>query len=222
MKTRRWFELSDISTAALLSGIVGVGLVAFIPSYFLVLGSTSFSMHMHALFMYLWLGGLVCMALLIRSGHTAWHRRIGYASPLLVVAMLYSGYIVTLDALGVSLAELDVRNIARKRLPVITLVAFTLLYLLALAFRKHPRIHFRLMLSTAIILIGPALRRILLMTPWFQTGYVNASFQILGVLTLGLIAFDFRRGYFKTPYFLTLGFLWAIWFFFWYWRAIFF
>ncbi|MDJ0879546.1 MAG: hypothetical protein QNI86_13090 [Halieaceae bacterium] len=207
MKITRLIDLSDISTVILLAGIFGVGLIAFVPSYFLVLDSTSLSMHIHALLMYLWLGGAVCMAILIRTRQYRWHRRIGYASPLVVLAMLYSGFIVIFGSQEPSFSGQTLKVLARWRLPVMTIVSFSILYLLGLAFRKHPQVHFRFMLSTVIVLIGPALRRILLLIPSTKPDFATISFLLLGALTLALIALDIRKGYVKTPYFLTLALL---------------
>ncbi len=221
MKNRSLFELSGTSTVLLLVSILAVAVLAFIPSYFTVLSATSLSMHIHAFLMYIWLGGLVSMAILIRSGQRSWHRRIGYASPLVVVAMLYSGFIVTLESLDVGLSELTPEVLRFKRLPVLTLIAFSILYLLGLAFRKHPQAHFRFMISTAILLIGPALRRILLLIPLTKPAYINLSFLLLGALTLALIALDIRKGYVRSPYFVTLALLALVLIGFRYWRAIF-
>jgi hypothetical protein len=208
-------------TILVLLGLLGISILGFIPVYFFAFGSIRASIHIHTLLMYLWFGGLVAMAVLIRTRHYKWHRYVGYASPLLVLSILASGLVVTAESLKVDLSELNMQVIGRQRLPFMAMGAFSLVYIFGICFRKNPDLHYRMMVSTGILIVGPALRRILLFIPWTQPNFATISFAVLAALTVALIFLDFREGRHRSPYFLTLFLIGTMQIGYLYWEDIF-
>ena len=136
-------------------------LLAFWPSYFSRLASQpSIHTHAHGLTMTLWVTLLVGQAWLIRSGHRATHRKLGFASyglaPSLVIAALsFMHYQLR------NVPALDPVVLYFMSLVVNALVAFVLLYGLAMWYRREPAIHARLMIATLFPLFTPVTDRLI-------------------------------------------------------------
>jgi hypothetical protein len=136
-------------------------LVAFWPSYFSRLGSQpSFHTHAHGLTMTLWVGLLVAQAWLIRSGNRATHRQLGKLSFALVPALVGAALSFMHFQLG-AVAALDAGALYFMTLVINALVAFLVLYGLAMWYRRQPPIHARVMIATLFPLFTPVTDRLI-------------------------------------------------------------
>jgi uncharacterized membrane protein YozB (DUF420 family) len=135
-------------------------IVAFWPSYFSRLGSQpSFHTHAHGVTMTLWVGLLVAQAWLIRSGNRSIHRQLGALSYVLVPALAASAIgFMHYRLRGAPPAEPAVLYF--MALVVNALVAFGLLYALAMWFRREPAVHARFMIATIFPLFTPVTDRL--------------------------------------------------------------
>ena len=151
-------------------------LIAF-PAHAIInsnsLAPISALLHLHAISMGVWFALAACQAGLIRSAKVQLHRRLGAASILLVVPMLATGIIVSMQ------------NAARTgdpRILVINGIAvafFVILYALGLAMRKRGEWHKRFMAFAALALMGPAFGRV---------GYIlNISEELIFACVLGFM-----------------------------------
>lgn len=148
-------------SAYLFAGLFGLAVLAFWPSYVSRLGGgASGYVHVHAAVMTLWFGLLVAQAVLIRTGRRTLHRRLGAVSyglaPLVVIAgVLLSHAALVRDAIGDPIgAEVT------AYLPLAMIAWFAACYALAIAYRKTPALHARLMIGTCLAAVDPIASRI--------------------------------------------------------------
>jgi hypothetical protein len=107
-----------------------------------------------------WVLLLIAQSLLIGRGSYRLHQRLGWTS-LALVALLVgtSGYMVWIELVGDEDFPRDLR-LSLVFLDITFLLLFMLLYGLGLVFRRDRRLHSRLMGSTILIGLGPALGRL--------------------------------------------------------------
>ncbi len=136
-------------------------LLAFWLSYFTkILDQENYRMHTHGITLILWCLMLISQAYLIRTKNNAWHKRIGKFSYVLVPLIIFT----TLDLLKYRLEEvttlgpLDFFFIA---LVVNALIAFAILYGLAILYRKKSALHARFMICTIFPMFTPITDRII-------------------------------------------------------------
>jgi len=136
-------------------------LVAFWPSYFARLGSQpSYHFHAHGLAMTAWAGLLVMQAWLMRTGQRAAHRRLGRLSyvvaPLVVMTTIHFAHF-RVQVVPV----LDPVSLYFLTLVLNALVAFAVLYGLAMFYRRDPARHARYMIATLFPLFTPVTDRLI-------------------------------------------------------------
>ncbi|MBA2935419.1 hypothetical protein HZF05_15135 [Sphingomonas sp. CGMCC 1.13654] len=130
---------------------------------------------LHGIVSLLWVVLLITQSLLIRGGRHGLHRQLGWASLALVVLLLgSSSYMVYVETVGDPDFPRDLR-LTLIFLDVVFLLLFAVIYGLGLAFRRRRRLHARLMGSTILIGLGPALGR-------FYAEYVPAAHGLAGGL----------------------------------------
>jgi hypothetical protein len=136
-------------------------LVAFWSTYFTRLSEMeTWRQHAHGVALILWCLMLVGQPVLIRAKQFAWHRRVGRSSYVLVPLLI----LTTLDLLKYRLSaapQLEPGHFAFAALVINALVAFGILYGLAIYFRRRPAIHARFMVATAFPMFTPITDRII-------------------------------------------------------------
>jgi hypothetical protein len=153
------------------------------------------SVFVHGIVLTAWFVAFFLQTALVAVRRTDIHRRLGWVGGGLGVAVLATSTAVTLNfvprqvALGVDIEA----KIARFSVVVwsdfAALLAFTIFLSTAIALRRHPESHKRLMLLSSISLVPPALSRIFIRWPVFAGlddivwGLVS---QLLLVFALGL------------------------------------
>jgi len=166
--------------------------------------------HFHGMMMMGWLVMLLVQPILILKGKTKLHRRIGALSYVLAPLVLLSIYLVIQSRYDVYLERGRETKavIAWLSLNFRLMVFFAVLYFLAIYYRHRPAVHMRYMCSTAILLIAPALVRVLI--SYQELSHAdshsfdrNANILIAGVITL----VDSWRTKRLSPFTLVLGFM---------------
>lgn len=136
-------------------------LAAFWPSYFSRLTTqASAHAHLHGTVMILWCAFLVAQAWLIRTGRRAAHRLLGRASYALVPLIV----LTTVRFIHFRVQSLETFTPAwlyALALILNTLVAFLLLYGLAIYHRRSPGTHARWMVSTVVPIFPPVTDRLI-------------------------------------------------------------
>ena len=135
---------------------------------------------LHGIVLTSWFVWLVVQTLLIRSGRTALHRRVGLAGAVLAAAVPFAGLMATAQVPGRIVASgidlnADVSALAGLGLsgvPVVrfvssvvwgnltSAVSFAVLAWTGILLRRRPAAHKRLMLLATIAILGPALARL--------------------------------------------------------------
>jgi len=126
-------------------------------------------MHLHGLIMLTWLGLLVTQSLLAGRGGLAIHRRLGWASAVMVPLMVVSMSALCITALRAHAQPPFFTPAYFLATVHIGAAFFALLVALAVSHRRQPDWHRRLMLGSTILLTDPALGRVLpmpLIMPW--------------------------------------------------------
>ena len=168
-----------------------------------------FVQHFHGSMMIVWLMMLLVQPILVRTGNFNLHRLIGKASYLLAPLVLMSMYVISqfrynglLESSGKAAAT------AHLALNFPNIVFFAVLYLLAILYKGQTELHMRYMCSTAFVLIGPGLARVLM-------GYMALSLpdavlvvRIITPLITGVITIvDSVRTRRLSPFAIVFGFM---------------
>lgn len=177
-----WGTGSAIWIAALLA----LALAGFWSSYVSRLDTAGAVTHLHAGLMLAWFAMLFVQPWLVRTRRLDLHRRIGRLSYGLVPAIVAT--CLWLSQLRMSAATPQTFGFQSfiLYLGVAASAMFLLFWGLAIRHRREPGLHARYMAGTALVLIDPALARLLLLMQvpgpllqWISYGLV---FAILGVL----------------------------------------
>jgi len=175
---------------------------AFWPSYFSrVSEQTELRLHLHGIALTLWCMMLIAQAYLIRTKRRALHRKIGalsYALVPIVVATTINLIHYRMKG-GGTLPEIGLYQIA---LMVNAVIAFLLIYCLAIVYRKQPELHARYMVCTVFPLFTPVTDRwisanwpaLLSLVPSLNGVPIVQvlGFALADLLLVGLIVWDLR------------------------------
>jgi uncharacterized membrane protein YozB (DUF420 family) len=143
----------------------------------------------HGMFFGLFMALLMAQVGLAASGRVALHRRLGWASVVLLPLMAASGVAVALHALraGFQTAPPDAPATAFFTVPVFSLGFFLIVAGLALHWRNRPATHKRLMIIATMMIAGAGTARIPQVA---ALGIPN--FDVTQVLLLPMLWWDWR------------------------------
>jgi hypothetical protein len=142
-------------------GVVAVGVVfvGFVPGVVLDPaqrnGPPTSDILLHGLVAAMWLALFITQAVLVRSGNTRVHRRLGLIGLPLAIAVVATGLITTIaqGKRGFALwwhPDLKMDSLAELVHPLGDLLTFSLLVTAALIFRRRSDVHKRLMLLATV------------------------------------------------------------------------
>lgn len=167
-------------------------LIAFWLTYFTKLfNQENYRLHTHGITLILWCVMLIVQPYLIRTKKNALHRLLGKFSYLLVPLLIYT----TIDLLHYRLSELPALNTMDYffvALVLNALIAFLVLYGLAIFHRKNSGIHARYMVCTIFPMFTPVTDRIIHIylksaVPYLPTIEGNPIAPVVGFLLADLI-----------------------------------
>ena len=140
-------------------GLVVV-LTGFSKTYFGKLEEFSFPYHLHGISATLWMILLIVQPYLFQKGYLKTHKILGWSTLALVPLIIVGGGIMM--RLMIQRQEFYPPNVVYKLafIDLCTLFGFTVLYILALYFRKNLKLHSRFMVSTIFGPLVPALARL--------------------------------------------------------------
>jgi hypothetical protein len=214
-------------TAWFLTILVPLTFVGFYPSYFArLLTPLPTIFHVHTFFMVAWIALALTQPILIHQNKIELHRRLGKISillmPLVVLTiymMIRHSYYSELERLSsdairekynLSQDEIYLYAAAREIKAGIALIWLIIFYVLAIITRKKVLYHATYMLAAILVLLGPALDRIIFRT-LSQYHYPTAgpaeyaTFTLIGILFLSLSIYQKRNGYSLTPVMMVLA-----------------
>ena len=176
-------------------------LAAFWPTYYSRLDAQpSYHPHAHGLAMTLWCVLLIVQARLITGGRRALHKQLGTFSFILVPVVV----LTTVNFLHFRLrgAPLEGGVLQMMALVLNALVAFVLLYALAIVYRGAPAIHARLMICTVFPLFTPVTDRLIARHAPALISYIPlvdgapllplAGFALADAMLIALSAWDWK------------------------------
>ncbi len=167
----------------------------------------------HGMLATLWMAMLVAQSWLAGHRHMRWHRRMGWCSVIVVPALIVTAFALVDDMLRHSVYfPLDLR-ITLAWIDVWSILLFGLLWLCALARRKHWPVHARYMASTVFVAIIPALGRLYGRNiPALDglSGALHPSFLTVELVLIALVVRDRAKGGPAFPYIATLTALLAV------------
>ncbi len=119
-----------------------------------------FHTHFHGVVMTLWCMLLISQGLLIRLKKHTWHKASGKLSYILVPLIIISGFHISYITIGNMQPGTNVYYFW-VALMFNAIIAFSVLYALAMWYRKKPAVHARYMVSTVFPLVTPVTDRII-------------------------------------------------------------
>jgi chromate transport protein ChrA len=136
----------------------------------------------------LWMVLFVVQSALISARRVAWHRSLGTIAFCLPPIMIILGVIAAIDALGRKVTIGPLNPAVSLAIPLIGIIAFTIVIFAAWRARRKPDAHKRLILLATIGLVEAAFGRF----PWNRIGLPPAAGAVtgLGILILLVIAYD--------------------------------
>lgn len=152
--------------------LIAISLFAFWRAYLGVFSSASAAYHVHGLSAFAWMVLLAMQSWSVhRPGKLALHRKLGTTSLLLFPIFMAGSFLIihsmawkTSGAAGLSGQEAAFYEAFGARLGVYDVIgsaSFAFFYAQAIRHRRNVQVHSRYLLATALLLLGPALGRVL-------------------------------------------------------------
>ena len=187
--------------------VLVIALIGFYPSYFGNLANVDSVHQFHGITATLWMLMLIIQSWLMRMGKNQAHRIMGRTSLLLVPLFLLSGVFMIKAMLTSPSGFSQAFGSRLVWIDTITLITFVVAYVSALYYRKNIQLHARFMASTAVLVLPPALGRLMPRLGEWITSFemaVHLSYVICIVAVLGLIYDVYRKGKLRAPYLILL------------------
>ncbi len=174
----------------------------------------------HGIAATLWVVLLIVQSLLIGRGNRRLHERLGWLSlGLFGTLFVTTSYMIWVELTGPEPFPAIIRQ-ELLFLDVTFLMLFVVVYSLGIVFRRTPRMHARLMGSTILIGLGPALGRLYAQhIPQLEglSGALSLTMWTIDMILVAAILLALRRGVPARPFpallatFVTiqLGIIWA-------------
>lgn len=163
-----------------LAAVIVFGFLQWALRGFVAPLATPIWIHLHAIAMLGWLGTMVLQNRLAEHGNLALHRLLGRVSLVLVAAIAGLGIFAGRMALAMHRVPPFFSDAYFLALTHVEVFVFAAVVAAAIALRKHTQWHRRLMIGATIILMEPALGRLLPMPLLGQTlgGWLEAGLQL--------------------------------------------
>lgn len=162
-----------------LSAFILFGFAQFAARGFVDYGHVPIVFHLHGILMVSWLGLVVAQTFLVGRGNVALHRRLGWASVAMVPLIMVLGSVTCLTAIRTGIFPPFFTPGYFLALVHLGLLTFGLTVAAAIFLRGKPQWHRRLMIGSTIMLMEPALGRVLpmpLIAPW--GGWAETAVQL--------------------------------------------
>jgi hypothetical protein len=171
--------------------ILGIVVLGFARTYYLA-GTLyaplpSIIIHIHAVVFSSWILLLLAQTSLVKAGRVGWHKKLGVLGAVLAFLMVVLGLAAAFDAQKRHAPIPGIQPAEILAIQFMLLAVFTFLVTKGIRARYDAPAHKRLMLLSAISLLGPAISR------WpfaFLATFPPSVGLIIDVLLLSLFAFD--------------------------------
>jgi hypothetical protein len=164
--------------------------VGFAPTYYLktAYGTPALKplYHLHGLLFSLWMALLVAQPALVAARRINVHRRLGAVGGVLAAVMVFTALAVAVEAGRRGAAPPGVPPLSFLAVPLATVIVFPALIGAALAFRRQPEMHKRLMLIGTLELLPAGIAR----WPGLASGGPLAYFGLTDLFLIAIVLFD--------------------------------
>jgi len=150
-----------------------------------------FWVHLHGVAMLAWLGLLIVQPTLELRGNLALHRRLGWAGAALAALIVCLGIFVGLASLALNRFPPFFTPPYFLALTTVESLAFGLTAMAAIRRRRDTEWHRRLMIGATIVILEPALGRLLPMP--MMIGWADIPVALIQLGVVGIIALHDRR-----------------------------
>ena len=169
--------------------IVMAVLVVTAFSFQLAMGRSTFAspvrVHVHAILFMGWVAIYLLQNILVASGRIDLHRKLGWIAALWMVAMVVSGFVVTVAMVRNGLVPFFFQPLQFLIFDPVTVLGFGGLTIAAIMLRRRTEWHRRLHFCGMSLLLAPAFGRLLplpLLQPWaWEAAFLAAMlFPVIG------------------------------------------
>lgn len=192
-------------------GLIGTA-IGFFPTFFSRLGEVDFAHLVHGWTMTGWLLLVLTQAMLIRSRKFRWHRMLGWSSLAVFVLMFASSWqMVVLMLSGKTHLPFEMAKFFGWT-DLVNMPLILFLFGGAIYWRKDRYLHSRLIATTVLTTIVPALARMFNILIWRSLEGLYLAMHPTYLLILGMLAaaiwVDYRNKVLRWP--LPLVFAWFV------------
>lgn len=166
--------------------------VGFSQSYFGRLNQVTIYHHIHGALAGGWILVLIIQPILYQQGKLALHKKIGKLAGYLIFPLLQLGGLKMIHSMLNSAAAYPPGAVNRLAyLDFVSVVLLIIFFYQGISKAKQLQLHARNMSMTVLIMLPPAIARMLFLIPWFDSfdKTLNASYGII-VLILGILLLD--------------------------------
>ncbi|UFH57866.1 hypothetical protein [Spirosoma sp. KNUC1025] len=182
--------------------------LGFSRSYFSRLLQTDLYHHLHGASAGLWMGLLILQPILYQRGQLAWHRKLGWIGTIVLVPALLIGGVKMMQLMLKAADEYPPGAVYQLSfIDAASLLLFTLFLGLSLWHGRRLALHARYMVCTVLIILPPAITRLLFFIPWFDSfaKTLNGSFVAIEAICVLLLLDDRLMGKLQPAYPLAFG-----------------
>ncbi len=177
--------------------------VGFSQSYFGRLGSVDIFHHIHGAIAGGWIIVLMIQPYLYKQGKLALHRKIGKLAAYILFPLLLLGGLKMIHSMlnGLDAYPPGAPNILAY-LDFYSILMMLYFVYQAISKAKILQLHARYICLTVLVMLPPAIARMLFLIPWFDSfdKTLNASYSIVIIITGILLIDDKRKGTIYPPY----------------------
>jgi hypothetical protein len=166
--------------------------VGFSQSYFGRLNQVSIVHHIHGALAGCWILILIIQPILYQQGKLALHRKIGKLAGYIIFPLLLLGGLKMIHSMLNSAAAYPPGAVNRLAyLDFISVLLLIIFFYQGIRKAKQLQLHARNMSMTVLIMLSPAIARMLFLIPWFDSfdKTLNAAYGLI-VLVLGILLLD--------------------------------
>lgn len=171
--------------------LIVFGFMQFAARGFVAFQNVPLLTHLHGAFMVAWLGVAVAQNVLVHRDELSLHRKLGWAAAVLVTGIAVLGVTVGFSAVAGQRVPPFFSNSYFLALTIVEPVAFAAVVAWGVSLRRQTQWHRRAMLGANVIILEPALGRLLPMP--LMGGWGEWAILALQLLTLLVLARHDRK-----------------------------
>ena len=177
--------------------------IGFSHSYFLRIGHASIFQHIHGATAGLWMALLFVQPILYQRGKLDLHRRLGRLGVFVLIPLLLMGGALMVHSMVKHQAGYPPGMVyTLSYLDAWSLLLLALFIILAIRYAQDTGLHARYMACTVLVLLPPALTRVLAFFPQIHSmaTSINISYILMIAILSLLIVDDLRKGRLRSAY----------------------